>query len=886
MMKTCSKPSLFILLSVIVLSLSFPLYSQGIKGSVVDIEGDPVAYASIFIRELTRGTTSNANGDFSLPLPPGSYTIFFRSLGYTEVQKTINVGEGMTDLKIVLPPQTYMIPEVRVVASGEDPAYAVMRKVIGLASYHLNVIKSYNAEIYIKGTALFDNIPRALSKKIAINDVPLQEDKVYMLESLNEVTFIAPDKYDMKIVASQNTIPGYTDNVNPMNYINASLYQPEVQGVISPLARNAFFHYNFTFEGSYLEGILMIDKIRVTPKRKSQQMWEGTIYVVEDLWCLHTTDLSVETIAGTISLRQLYANVMMDAWLPVNHKIVASIDMVGVEASVTYVSSLKYSDVILNANLPKSYFEPQKKPVQTAAKEPEKQPTKEETQINELLAKDDLNNRDMAKLTKLMEKQADESNGTGASLEVSGTNFIVERNAVKNDSVYWNAIRPVPLTPAELTTLKSRDSIAGIRPQRQPLTGQNQLTIGVGAGSKSGKPGALRGVILGKTYKNRTRLASFTWGGLVNPSYLGFNTVDGWNYRQELRINWKMDTVHVFRSHLMAGYAFNRKAPMITWNNNILYAPLRRGKISLNLKYNSQDFNGTSGMPAGTNMIYSLFLRMNPVKYYEFLDINFQNRIDLFNGLVLDFYADLARRNPLSNTNEFSFFFRNSRDYDFNLPGSLAENDPVLARSDLFGLNIFLEYTPGYYYEIRNNRKEMLETGWPTFYLNYRNAIPLGSSGWADFNFLAAGIRQRAETGLLSHINWSAEYGIFVSKNSLHFSDYKHFKSVMLPVDMQDFTNAFMLLDPYTAATSDWYFEGHFRFETAYLALKFLPFLSDKVWTESLQANYLRTPGINHHIELGYSMNSLFLYMVDAGIFVGFDNWKFIGPGIRINLRF
>ncbi len=177
-----------------------------------------------------------------------------------------------------------------------------------------------------------------------------------MLESFNEVQFTAPDKYEMRVIASQNTLPGYTENVNPMDYVNASLYQQEIEGVVSPLARNAFSYYRFKFDGTFLEGTHIINKIKVTPKRKSQQLCEGYLYIVEDIWCLHSSDLSVNTIAGTVYLQQLYANVIMDAWLPVNHKIRVDVDIAGVKAKVTYVSSLKYTDVTLNPNLPEAYF--------------------------------------------------------------------------------------------------------------------------------------------------------------------------------------------------------------------------------------------------------------------------------------------------------------------------------------------------------------------------------------------------------------------------------------------------------------------------------------------------------------------------------------------------
>ena len=88
------------------LVFALPARSQGIRGEIHDTNGEAVPYAAIFIKELTRGTTCNALGMFSLPLPEGTYTVFFRSLGYTEVVRTLEVGPEYTELTIELPPQT------------------------------------------------------------------------------------------------------------------------------------------------------------------------------------------------------------------------------------------------------------------------------------------------------------------------------------------------------------------------------------------------------------------------------------------------------------------------------------------------------------------------------------------------------------------------------------------------------------------------------------------------------------------------------------------------------------------------------------------------------------------------------------------------------------
>ncbi|MCK4880779.1 MAG: carboxypeptidase-like regulatory domain-containing protein, partial [Bacteroidales bacterium] len=663
--------------------------SQGIRGEIRDVNGEVVPYAAIFIKELTRGTTCNALGLFSLPLPEGSYTIFFRSLGYTEVTRTIEVGPEYTNLVIELPPQTYFIPEVRISATGEDPAYWIMRKTIGLANYHLHEVLKYDAEIYIKGTALLEKLPRAIARRIQVNNIRVEEGEAYMLESLNEVQFTAPDKYEMRVIASQNTLPGYTENVNPMDYINTSLYQQQIEGFISPLARNAFTYYRFKFDGTFLEGTYIINKIRVTPKRKSQQICEGYLYIVEDLWCLHSADLSVNTIAGTVTLQQLFANIIMDAWLPVNHKIGVDVDIAGVLASVTYVSSLEYSDVTLNPNLPEIYFSSMNK-VEEPDEQPDEQPlSREQEKINELLQKEELTNRDVQRLSKLMEKEAGKTapDQKGGDMNQTGTTFSVADSAVKNDSLYWNAVRPIPLTPEEHLTLKERDSIIGIQRATSVAGGDSIRTT-------SHRQRRLRGILMGRTYTMSRGKFRFSHDGLIDLDRLGFNTVDGLSYGQAFRVNWKPDTMLTIRSNLVAEYAFHRNAPMVTWNSDLLYAPLARGKVAIYLNYTSSDFNGSSGIPRFTNMVYSLFLRENYMKKYEQIDATLYNRIDVANGWIVTTSASYGRQNILVNNSDFSFFFRNDREFTANTPGTLAADDPSLADyQKLMGV-IRLDFTP------------------------------------------------------------------------------------------------------------------------------------------------------------------------------------------------
>ncbi|MCK5136426.1 MAG: carboxypeptidase-like regulatory domain-containing protein [Bacteroidales bacterium] len=854
--------------------------SQGIRGEIRDMNDEPVPYAAIFIKELTRGTTCNALGLFSLPLPKGEYTIFFRSLGYTEVSKTIEVLDEYIELAIQLPPQTYMIPEVRISASGEDPAYWIMRKTIGLANYHLHEVSNYDAEIYIKGTAYIEKMPRAIARRIQVSEIKVKEDEVYMLESLNQVQYTAPDKYEMQVIASQNTLPGYTQNVNPMDYINASLYQQQIESFVSPLARNAFSYYRYSFEGTFLEGINIVNKIKVIPKRKSQQLCEGYLYIVEDLWCLHSSDLSVHTIAGTLFLQQLYANIIMDAWLPVNHKLQANVEIAGVKGNVTYVSSLKYADVTLNPNLPEAYFtamnDLKKEPGATAGEQ--KPISKEQEKINELLKKEELSNRDVTRLSKLMEKEAAKADTgkDGEELNQTGTTFSVAKNAVKNDSLYWNRVRPIPLTPEEHVTLQVRDSIIGSR-------AVGTKTDSVRMASRRGKP--VRNILLGKTYRGDLGRFRFTHGGLIDISVLGYNTVDGLYYGQDFRLNWKPDSIHTLRSSLLAGYAFHRKAPMISWNSDLLYAPMARGKVAIYLNYTSSDFNGSTGIPTATNLVYTLFLRENYRKMYEQIDATLYNRIDVANGLVLTTSASYGVQNSLTNHSDFSFLLRKKKDFTANTPADLQPDDPVLGNHQRLAAQISLEFTPRHYYVIRNFRKSMRKSKWPTFSLAYRQAIPLEETGWSDFSLVEVGIGQILKVGLLSELDWSVESGYFTGSESIHFSDFKHFKTSPLLIDMAGFDRAFMLLNYYEASTDEYWTSLQTTLTSSYLLVKFLPWFSERLWKESIGISYLYTPHIPHYVQLGYSLNELF-FLADIGVYVGFQNWSYKGFGVKINFRF
>jgi hypothetical protein len=166
-------------------------------------------------------------------------------------------------------------------------------------------------------------------------------------------------------------------------------------------------------------------------------------------------------------------------------------------------------------------------------------------------------------------------------------------------------------------------------------------------------------------------------------------------------------------------------------------------------------------------------------------------------------------------------------------------------------------------------------------------------NGWSDYSSISAGINHRFETGLLSELSWSLQAGLFTDTTSMHFSDYRHFKTNPLYIDMSGLENALMFADYYQASTNRYWLDFNAHFTSSYLLIKFLPWFSERLWQESLDLKYHYTPGLKNYLQLGYSMEEIF-FMVDVGVYVGFTEkgppdsgeWGYGGITGRLNFRF
>ncbi len=878
-------PILFLPLLFISLSAG----AQLLNGTIVNERDEPVPYAVIYVKDIAQGASAGENGQFSLKVKAGTYRCSFQSLGHETVEQAVTVPEGgSTNLRVVLTEKPYMLADAVVGTGGkvEDPAYRIMRKAIGMAPYYLNQVSEYKSNVYLKGTLTIKKIS-GMVKVMAgkeIKQLGLKEGEQYLQESVNEISFRAPNIFKQKVKSVSGTFPqGMGDFY--FSQISVNIYDTNGDMFISPLAPNAFSSYRFVYEGCSFEGERLTNKIKVVPKQKSKLLVSGYLYIDEDSWSVKEFDLSGETVGVQYRNRQSFAEVRKGVFLPISYLFDFNVSVMGNAAELNYKSVVKYEDVKVNPNAQKLADAAAKKAAtessQSASAKGSSKKQKIDSRIEQLMAKPNLNTREAMELAKLMGKSAEEAKKNQQAAEGSKKDPLelertyqleVDSLAKKRDTLYWTEMRPIPLSNAEVKSYVRKDS----------LTHSGAFADST---KKNSKTFTIVGLVMGKRYYIGDSSAYISHDGLLALGADGFHPVDGFSYGQEVRFNKRFKDTTTLLVALNGRYAFSREAWMGTLRASYRYWPEKRATVQLRGGVSSTDFNELSGLDFTANMYAALFAHYSYINLYDNRFVELSHTIDIANGFNFGFRATYADRRRLENTTNYSFFFKD-REYRSNDPVNpyVLQNPALLNGTRSTVLYAKLSYTPQYYYRMYGRVKRMVRSGYPTFSVAWEKGLPDVFSSSTNYDLGLAAIEQTLDLGLMKSLSYSVSAGKFFNRKQMHFADFQHFNTQEPDLITSTFTEKMMYFPKtYTTSTNEWFVKAGLMYQTPYLLLKYLPFLSNTLWQEGLHFSYLKTPYSNHHIEAGYSITNIG-FVAGVGVFVGFDDFEYSNIGFKISV--
>jgi len=799
------------ILLTLFIAFVFQASAGTITGLVTDNNGKPLPYASISIKGTNRGATSNSVGKYSLNLIPGEYTLVCQYVGYGRSEKKITISNEDQVINFTLSIQELTLSEV-VVKTGEDPAYEIIRQAIKKRSYYNNQVDSFRVNVYIKGLIKSGSIPkRVFGTKVERDDDDgldsLGKGILFLSESLTEVEYAKPNNIKFRVIDSRESGGGY--GLSFPFFIN--FYQNNVsifdnnlnpRGFISPIADGALNYYKYKYEGSFVEEGVMVNTIRVTPRRLNEPLFAGTIQIAEDDWRIFSLDLFTTNknqleLLDTLRITQLHSPVQKDIWKTKNQYLSFVFKQFGFQISGGFVNV--YSDYNINPEFSKKHFD--------------------------------------------------------------RTIMRYDTGFNRKDSVFWNKSRPVALETDErrdfvfkdslskvrTDSMRSRRNLDSLRKNQKPVTLKGLLWSG-------------------QSHNFYAKRSTLTWSLKPLITQVEYNTVEGVsvNVKQNFHLNkpksknsysLQWNTRYGFSNTHLNSYGEFRISPKkYSYRNR--YFELAGGK-------RLSQFNKDNPINPLTNGLYTLLGRKNYMKLYEnwFGSIEYNNRFD--NGLQFTINTIYENRLPVENTTDFSFISKKERDMLPNHPYELAaipfeKHQAVVA-------SVRISWQPGQHYIQFPYRKQPIGSKAPTFTIEYAKGIRklLGSD--VDFDRWQFSINDNMNFKMGGEFKYRFGVGGFLNSKQVQIPDLKHFNGNQTFYNIK-YLNSFQLAPYYQYSNSEKiYAFGHAEHHFNGLLTNKIPLFNRLKWTLVGGANTFFVDKNNYYVEVFAGLENIFkIFRVDA----------------------
>lgn len=874
------------------------LDGQTISGVVVDNKGIPLPFATIQVTHSDQGVVSNQEGYYILNLDKGEYRLRYQYVGYKNIDTLIRVVERSRTINIRLNPEALTLPTVIIDGSNEDPAYTIMRRAIAKAPYHANQIETYQARVYIKGSGRLLKTPflfrNRIKKELAKEGI--DSTVAFTQESISRLSYKRPGQYKDTVISIRAT--GQDNNTSPMSFVYSSFYEPKVAGSVSPLAPNAFQIYTFEYLGYLEDHGKVINKIKVKPRGRGDQVFEGMIYITDQLWSLHSLDLTTSLWGIQFSIKQIFAPVQDDIWMPIDQIYDVIGDVFGFGFMYKYLAHLSEYKISINPDISVPLIVLDDKIDKQEAIKANKKINQAPNPlgISGLDAGQELSAKQLRKMMKQYEKNELDSLPRADTMTINlvESNQVVDSMAYKRDSLYWSEIRPVALTQYEIKGYSRLDSMSVEAEKKESEEADDSTTVNFTIGAdgtkmnvnKTNKGFKLQHLVFGSRYNldKDHYLSVIPLLGSFN-----FNTVDGyhasvglelgnrrkknqlleWKIRPEIRYAVSREAINYKMTTTLQKKAVKGKPRLHPW-----IFQLEGGKMV-------DSYNPYLPENSYLNSIYSLLFRKNYLKLFEkkYALASYENIF--FKSISFQTSLEWADRTHLDNTTSFSLFNR-KKSYSSNFPTTDEALNVSFSPHQALVSHIGFKWIPFQRYIAKNGAKTLDNSHSPVITLGYKK-------GWNikdhQFDHFFLGLKHHVNIGAGDDYDYAIQAGVF-GGNAIggpYFPDFAHFAGNRYVFSPMDPVKYFRLLDYYQYSTDRNYVSLLSNYQFRRFIFTSSPWVRKKGIRENIMINGLKTATSDYYTELGYSINYIFRFLRFEAV-TSWENMKYKEFGFRFGV--
>lgn len=759
---------------ILAFSILFSVLSfSQIKGTVKDVNGNPLPYVNIYIENTYINTTTNELGNYELNyFEKKNVPLIFQYLGYKTEKHVLNITQYPYQFDNVLEEEKFQLNEV-VIDQSKNPADEIITKAIASRKKNAARTDKFEADFYSRGIFRAKDIPKKfMGMEIGDFEGNLDSTRsgiIYQSETVSKIKFEKPDNLKEEIIASKIAGNDNGFSYNTALNTNYDFYENYVDlgiNMVSPIANNAFNYYKFKLESSFLDDKnQLINKIKVTPKRDKEPVFEGYIYIVEDSWAIYGIDLDIK---GYRMQQPILENMKLTQNFSYNEST---------KIWAKNIQSLEFSAGIFGMKFTGKF-----------------------THV----------------FSNYIFKDAFEKKTFGKEIVTFAD------NANKKEESFWNEFRPVPLTTEEATNYVKKDSIQTVRKSETYLDSIDA----------KGNKFKIHKLITGYTYKKTFKKWSFNYQGMTNLSSLSFNTVQGWNLDSGFSFRkWDEETGKYTYISSTFNYGFAEDRVRVNGryyhrfnNKNNAYIAIAGGS-SIN------QFNSNEPISNIVNSVSTLFFKNNFMKLYnkEFAEISYGREVT--NGVYVSGKMLYENRHALFNNTDYTFiknddaYFSNDPLQPFNYTSTPFEKHHIMKAS--IGTRIRF----GQKYISRPDGKINIQNDdYPILSFNYEKAFGATNNDY-HYDLISASVDYNKTIGNKGDFGLRFKAGKFFNAENISFIDYKHFNGNQTHVNLlNNSLNSFNLLPYYSHSTNDAYFETHIEHNFKGYIMNKIPLLNKLQW--------------------------------------------------------
>ena len=318
--------------------------------------------ANIRIDGTSKGTITNAEGQYRLSLGVGSYTLVYSFIGYKTDSVHVVVDRNL-QRDVFLAPTPILFSEV--VVTDEDPAHRIMRQVIENKHRWVEALKSYTFEAFTRQVLHRDTAIASISESYTTGYWQRGDT---LREVIKQVRKTANLQAQFGATAVGGIVNFYDDEVRIGGF-----------RFVGPTAADAFSYYDFRLQQTREQDGIELYIIEMIPKSRLVPLFRGTISIAGDSYAVAGVEVTPNeafSIPFVNNFEYRYAQqfVLYDRqfWMPVDIRINGwfTVSLVGFtlpRIGIDQVSSIY--DYSINVTVPDTIF---RKPRRIVTKESEK----------------------------------------------------------------------------------------------------------------------------------------------------------------------------------------------------------------------------------------------------------------------------------------------------------------------------------------------------------------------------------------------------------------------------------------------------------------------------------------------------------------------------------